>query len=155
VLVSLCLCELSIQHYIYAGHPRSTVLHYYPIIMIILTYNQYGHPLAACLVPIIGLLFSLSLEKIPLRRDLIRIVVFCFMAAVCYCLAGAGGVLVFSLMTTVYSLFLCRDWLQAILTLPAAAAIIWILAEYVFFMSPKQAFLVLTPFGQYRPRLFL
>jgi hypothetical protein len=145
VLVALCLFELSRRHYIHAGHHRSIILSYFPAIVIILIYNQYGHPLAACLASSVGLLFSFIFEKIPLHRRPIRMVIFCFMAAFCYCLAGAGGVLVFSLMTTIYLLFLRRNWLQAALTLPAAAAIIWIFAEYVFFMSPKQAFLVLTP----------
>jgi hypothetical protein len=148
VLVALCLFELSRRHYICAGHPRSTILSYFPAIMIILTYNQYGHPLAACLACSVGLLFSFIFEKVPLRRRPVRMVVFCLMAAICYCLAGAGGVLVFSLMTTVYLLFLRRDWLSAVLTLPAAAAIIRALAEYVFYMSPKQAFLTLTPFSR-------
>ena len=147
VLVALCFFELSRQHYVHAGHSRSTILHYVPAIMIILSYNQYSHPLAACLACSVGLLFSLALERIPLRKGPIRMAVFCIMAAICYCFAGAGGVLVFSLMTTIYSLFLRRDWLSAILALPAAAAIISALAEYVFYMSPKQAFLVLAPFS--------
>ncbi|MGB2865409.1 MAG: DUF6057 family protein [Sedimentisphaerales bacterium] len=148
VLVALCLFELSRRHYIHDGHPCSTILSYFPAIMVILTYNQYAHPLAACLASSMGLLFSFAFEKMPLRRGPIRMVVFCLMAAICYCLAGAGGVLVFSLITTVYSLFLRRDWLRAVLTIPAAAAIIRILAEYAFHMSPKQAFLVWTPFFQ-------
>jgi hypothetical protein len=146
VLVALCFCELSKKHYIYAGRPRSTILHYFPAIMILLIYNNYDHPLAAYLTLSIGLLFSFVLERVPLRRGPIRMVVFCLMAAISYCLAGAGGVLIFSLMTTVYLFFLRRDWLSAFLTLPAATFIIWALAEYVFHMSPKQAFLVLTPF---------
>lgn len=148
VLVAFCLSELSRQHYVHADHPCSAILHYVPAIIIILSYNQYSHPLAACLASSMGLLFSFAFERMPLRRGPIRIVVFCFMAAICYCLAGAGGVLVFSLMTTAYSLFLRRDWLSAVFTLPAAAAIIRVLAEYVFHMSPKQAFLVLTPFSR-------
>ena len=146
MLVALCLFELSRRHYIHTGYHRSTILSYFPVIMIILIYNQYDHPLAACLASSAGLLFSFAFERMPLRRTPIRTVAFCFIVAICYRLAGTGGVLVFSFMTTVYLLFLRRDWLPAILTPPAAAAIIWILAEYVFHMSPKQAFLVLTPF---------
>ena len=148
VLVALCLFELSRRHYIHARHPGSTILSYFPGIMIILSYNQYGHPLAACLACSVGLLFSLIFEKMSLLKRPIRMIVFCFMAAICYCLAGAGGTLVFSLLTVVYSLFLRRDWLLVVIPLLAAAAIIWILAEYVFHMSPKQAFLVLTPFSR-------
>ena len=146
VLVALCLCELSKQHYIYAGHPHSTILHYFPAIMIFLIYNHYDHPLAACLTLFIGLLFSLFLERVPLYRSSTRMVVFCLFAAISYCLAGAGGVLVLSLMTTIYLFFHHRDWLPAVLTLPVAAAVIWVLAEYVFHISPRQAFLVLIPF---------
>jgi hypothetical protein len=147
-LAALFLCELSRRHFIYVGCSRLTVLHYLPAVMIILTYNQYSHPLAACLTSAIGLLLSLFFERMPLRRAPIRMAVFCLIAAICYSLAGAGAVLVFSLMTAVYSIFLRRDWSFAVLTIPAAAAIIWTLAEYVFYMSPKQAFLVLTPFSR-------
>jgi hypothetical protein len=148
VLVALCLCELSRLHYVYAGHPRSSILHYFPAIMVLLIYNHYDHPLAACLSLSIGLLFSFVLERVPLRRGPIRMAVFCLMAAISYCLAGAGGALIFSLMTTFYLFFLRRDLLSAALTLPAAAVLIWVLAEYVFHISPKEAFLVLTPFCQ-------
>jgi hypothetical protein len=141
-----CLCELSRRHYAHADRSHSTILHYFPAVMILLIYNQYGHPLAACLASSMGLLFSFAFERMPLRRAPGRMVVFCFMAAMCYCLAGAGGVIVFSLMTTIYLFFLRRAWLPAVLTLPAAVLIIGALAEYVFHMSPKQAFLVLTPF---------
>jgi hypothetical protein len=141
VLVALCLCELSRLHYVYAGHPRSSILHYFPAIMVLLIYNHYDHPLAACLSLSIGLLFSFVLERVPLRRGPIRMAVFCLMAAISYCLAGAGGALIFSLMTTFYLIFLRRDLLSAALTLPAAAVIIWVLAEYVFHISPTQCYL--------------
>lgn len=145
-LAALCLCELSRRHYVHASHSRSAFLHYIPAILIILLYNQYSHPLAACLTTSVGLLFSLFFEKMPLRRAPIRMMVFCLMTAICYGLAGAGGVLVFSIMTTVYLFFLRRERLAAVFTLPVAAAIIWALAEFIFHVSPKQAFLVLTPF---------
>ncbi|UCD52025.1 MAG: hypothetical protein JSW27_05180, partial [Phycisphaerales bacterium] len=76
----------------------------------------------------------------------VRMVVFCFAVGIGYHLAGAGAVLVFALLTAIY-LLLRRDWLRALLAPPAAAAIVWLLAEYVFHISPKQAFLALTPFS--------
>jgi hypothetical protein len=148
VLVALCLAALSRQHYAYAGHSKSTVLPCFPAIMILLMYNHYDHPLAACLTSCTGLLFSHVWERLPLHRRPTRLGGFCLMAALSYWLAGSGGVFVFSLMTTAYLLFLRRDCLSAVLTLPATAAIIWALAEYVFHISPKQAFLILTPFSQ-------
>ncbi len=146
VPVALCICEFSRLHYICVGYHSSTVLHFFPAIMILIIYNNYDHPLPACLTLFVGLLFSFVLERVPLRRAPIRVAVFCLIAAIGYCLAGAGGVLIFSLMTILYLIFLRRDLLSAVLILPVAAAIIWVLAEYVFYISPKQAFLVLTPF---------
>ena len=145
LLVALSLCELSRRHYVYIGQPNSLVISFFPAVMIVLIYNHYNHPLAACLTSCVGLLFSLGFEKIPVRGILSRMAVFCLMAAIGYWIAGAGGVFVFSIMTTIYLLFIRRNWVPAILTFPAAAAVIWILAEYVFHISPKQAFLVFMP----------
>jgi len=147
-LVALCFYELSRWHYTYIGHRASAVLPFLPAVMIVLIYNHYDHPLAACLTSIAGLLLSLCFEKIPVRKVSIRIVVFCLMTAIGYWIAGAGGVFVFSLMTTIYLLFIRKNWVLAVFTLPVTAVIIWGLAEYMFYMSPKQAFLVLTPFPE-------
>lgn len=147
-LVALCLYELSKRHYAYIGHPASMVLPFIPAVMIVLIYNHYDHPLAVCLASSVGLLLSLGFEKVPVRSIPIRMVIFCLMASIGYWLAGAGGVFIFSLLTTIYLLFIHRNWVQAVLTLPAAAAIIWGLTEYIFSISPKQAFLVLIPFPE-------
>ena len=101
VLAALCLCEFSRRHYNLIGRSRPIILHYVPAIIIILSYNQYRHPLAACLASSTGLFFSLALERIPFRGP-VRMIVFCIMAATGYCLAGTGGVVVFSLLTTIY-----------------------------------------------------
>ena len=148
VLVALGLFELTRRHYAAIGCADSTLLPFFPAVMIVLIYNHYDHPLAVCLTSSVGLLLSLGFEKIPLRKIPLRMVIFCLMTAVIYWLAGAGSVLFFSLMTTLYLLFIRRNWVSAILTLPAAAAVIWLLSEYVFHISPKQAFLVLIPFPE-------
>jgi hypothetical protein len=145
VLVALCLFELSRWHYAYIGHPHSTILPFFSVVMVVLIYNHYEHPLSICLALSVGLSFSLGFEKIPVRRIALRMAIFCLMAAIGYWLAGAGGVVVFSLMTIVYLLFIRRDWLPTVLTFPVTIAIIWLLAEYVFHISPKQAFSILIP----------
>ena len=147
VLVALCFYELSRRHYANVGYPDSTVLPFIPAVMIVLIYNHYDHPLAVCLTSSVGLLLSLGFEKIPLYRSPVRMTVFCLLAVIGYWLAGIGGIFVFSLMTTIYLLFMHRNWVPAVLTLPGAVAIIWILTEYIFYISPKQAFLVLIPFS--------
>ncbi|MEJ2704815.1 MAG: DUF6057 family protein, partial [Sedimentisphaerales bacterium] len=148
VLMALCLFELSRRHLAYVGHPDSTILPFFPAIMVVLLYNHYEHPLAICLVLSLGLLFSLIFEKVPVRKTTIHIAEYCLMAGVSYWLAGAGGVFVFSLMTTIYLLFIRKEWIAAVFAIPAVVAIIWILAEYVFHLSLKQAFLVLIPYTE-------
>lgn len=145
VLMALCLYELSRRHLAHIGHFDSSLLPFFPAVMIVLLYNHYEHPLAVCLVVSVGLLLSLGFEKIPIRSLPIRIVIYCLMAAISYWLAGAGGVFIFSLMTTIYLLFIRKEWIPAVLAFPAVVVIIWFLAEYVFHLSLKQAFLLLIP----------
>ncbi|MFZ2147006.1 MAG: DUF6057 family protein [Sedimentisphaerales bacterium] len=147
VLIALCLGELSRRHFVVAGHPRSTVLTCFPGIMIFLLYSRYKHPLSACLVVSLGLYFSLVFEKLPLRKTSIRVVVYCLFVAVGFWLMGAGGVLVFLLMTVIYGIFVHRNWGLTILAVPASVVITWALAQYLFVLPPQQALLSLAPFS--------
>ena len=148
VLAAFCLGELSRQHSVQAGHGRPTLLPPVPVILILLIYNRYDHALAVCLTVFAGLLFSLIFEKLPLCRRPARLGAFCLMAAFSYWLAGAGGLFVFTLTTTVYLLFRHGDSVSAVLTLLITATIIGGLGEYVFHVSPQQAFSILTPFSR-------
>ncbi|MFH1717074.1 MAG: DUF6057 family protein [Planctomycetota bacterium] len=145
VLSALCLCELSRRHLVAAGYARATVLSSFPAILLFLLYSRYKHPLSACLAVSMGLLCSLIFERLPSRRLVIRAAVYCLMAAVLFWLAGAGGLLIFSVMTVIYGIFIRRDFGLPVLALPAGFGIIWCLAQYVFFVPPQQTFSVLTP----------
>lgn len=145
VISTLCLCELSRRHFAAAGYARATVLASVPAILIFLIYSCYKHPLPACLTVSLGLVCSLVFEVLPLRRLVIRAVVYCLMAAVIFWLSGAGGLLVFLLMTVIYGIFVHRDWKLTILALPASYAITWGLAQFLFLIPPQKAFLILTP----------
>jgi hypothetical protein len=147
VLVVLGLYGLARQHCVHAGRPHPAILPYLPPVMVLLMYSRYDHALAACLTLAVGLLFSLVFEKAPVRRRPIRIAVFGLVAGVGYWLGGAGAALVFALLTTVYRL-VRRDWIAGLLTLPVTALIIWVLADYVFLLSPAQAFVALTPWSR-------
>ena len=147
VLTALCLGELSRRHFVAAGYTHSTILTCFPGIMIFLLYSRYKHPLSACLVVSLGLYFSLVFEKLPLRKTSIRIVAYCLLVAVGFWLMGAGGVLVFLLMTVVYGIFVHRNWGLTILAVPASVVLTWGLAQYLFVLPPQQALLSLTPFS--------
>ncbi len=145
VLSALCLCELCRRHLIAAGYARATALTSVPAILIFLIYSRYKHPLPACLTVSLGLLCSLVFEKLPLRRLVIRAVVYCLMAAVIFWLSGAGGLLVFLLMTVIYEIFVHRDWILTLLVLLTSCAITWGLIHFLFLIPPQKAFLILTP----------
>lgn len=144
VLMAGALGAIARGHWRRAGRAFPAVVSCFPAIAILWIYSRYDHPLAACLTLACGLAVSYAFEGIPIRRTPIRMAVFCLLAGMSYWLAGAGAVLIFALMTTVHLLVVHRDWLGALLALPAAAAIAWTLAEYVFVISPKQAFLGMT-----------
>ncbi|KPK44776.1 MAG: hypothetical protein AMJ65_02055 [Phycisphaerae bacterium SG8_4] len=152
VLSALCLCELSRRHLVAAGSCRATVLSSLPAVVLILLYSRYKHPLPACLAVSLGLACSLAFERLPWRRLVIRAMVYCLFAAAVFWLAGAGGLFVFSLMTVIYAVFIGRDFVLALLALPAGLGIIWYLALYAFIVPPKLAFSVLTPFSPEVPQ---
>jgi len=147
VLSALCLCELSRRHLAAAGYARATVLSSLPAILLFLIYSRYRHPLPACLAVSLGLACSLVFERLPLRRSVMRVMVFCLVAAALFWLAGAGGLLIFSLMTVIYGIFTHRDFVLSVLALPAGFGVVWCLAQYVFLVPPRQTFSVLTPFS--------
>jgi hypothetical protein len=144
-LAALCLYELSKRHFAFAGHSLSMVLSSLPAVLLFLMYSRYKHPLPACVAVSLGLVFSLVFEKLSFRRLEVRSATYCLMAAVLFWLAGAGGLLIFSLMTVICGIFIRRDFVLSVLALPAGSAIVWSLALYVFIMPPRQAFLVLVP----------
>jgi len=145
VLTALCLCELCRRHLIAAGYARATVLTSVPAILIFLIYSRYKHPLPACLAVSLGLLCSMVFEMVPLRRLVIRAVAYCLMTALIFWLSGAGGLLVFLLMTVIYGIFVHRDWRLTLPALPASFAITWGLTHFLFLIPPQKAFLTLTP----------
>ena len=147
VLSALFLCELFRRHLVIAGYARAALLASFPAILLFLIYSRYKHPLPASLTVSLGLLFSLFFERIPLRRFVIHAPLFCIMAAILFWFAGAGGISVFLIMTLIFAIFVRRDWALSLLALPAGFAVIWVLAQYVFLLPPRQAFLVLTPFS--------
>jgi hypothetical protein len=67
------------------------------------------------------------------------------MAVMLFWFVGAGGMLIFSLMTILYGIFIRRDFLLSALVLPASFGVVWYLTQYVFLVQPLQTFPVLTP----------
>jgi hypothetical protein len=145
LLTALCVSASARLHYVRAPRSSATLLACFPAIGVLMMYNHHDHPLEVCLTLSLGLLFSWVFEKMSQWHVFLRIVIFCFLSGISYWLGGTGAAGIFALMTIIYLLFR-RAWLAALLALPATAGVIRVLADYAFYLSPKQAFLTLTPF---------
>ncbi len=147
VLAGFCLGELSRRHFVTAGFAHGWLLALFPVIMFFLIYNQYHHPLPACLAISLGLALALILEKLPLRQPLVRALAGCLIAVAGFWLGNAGTWLVFALMTLVHEVVVHRRWTAIALALPASAGVILALAQYVFLIPTRETLVVLTPFA--------
>ncbi len=104
VLVGFCLSELTRRHLAAAGFALASVAATVPAILFFLIYSHYKHPLTIGLVVSLGLLLSLAVEKLFLRRPLLRVVTYSLAAAIGFWLGGGGTLLLFALMTVVHTL---------------------------------------------------
>jgi hypothetical protein len=147
VLAGLGLSELSRRHFALAGFAHGWVLAPVPAIMLFLIYSQYHHPLPACLAVSLGLALSLAFEKLPVRRLAVRAPAGCLIGVAGFWLGDAGTWLVFALMTFVQEAVVHRRWKTFTLALPASAAIVLVLAQYVFLIPARETLVVLTPFA--------
>ncbi|MEN6425497.1 MAG: DUF6057 family protein [Phycisphaerales bacterium] len=162
VLMGFGLAELTRRHLAAIGFARASVVSTLPSIALLLVYCRYEEPTPVCLAGLTGLLLSLAFEKLPLRRDTVRVVAGSVLATVGFCVGGGATFLVFAAMTAIHAiagLFPVRgqspDPMQnrrqrmfwQLLVLPVAAGIAWALAEYVFLIPASQAFLIHTPFS--------
>ncbi|MCL5279120.1 MAG: DUF6057 family protein [Planctomycetes bacterium] len=147
VLAGFGLSELSRRHLAMAGFAQGWVLAPFPAIMLFLIYSQYHHPLPACLAISLGLALSLIFEKLPLRQPVVRALAGCLIGVAGFWLGNAGTWLVFALMTLVQEIAVPRRWMTVALALPASAAIILALAQYVFLIPARETLVILTPFA--------
>ena len=147
VLAGFCLGELSRRHFVLAGFVHGSLLALFPAIMLFLIYSQYNHPLSACLAISLGLVLSLTFEKLPLRQPLLRALAGCLMAVFGFWLGGAGTWLAFALMALVHEVVVHRRWMAITLALSASAIVILALAQHVFLIPTREALVILTPFA--------
>jgi len=148
VLVAVLLAELVRRHLALAGLPRPALVVYLPALAIFLIANQYRHPLLPALTVALGLLFALIFELLPWRRPAVRITIYTLLAGGGYAVMGAGGVYVFAALAVVHLVFIHRRWWAGAIVIGVAAAVIWSLAEYVYILPPRAAFLIATPWWE-------
>ena len=145
LLCAMMLTELCRRHLVHAGLPHPAFLTCLPAILFLIMIGRYTHPLLACLTVSAGLLFSLVFERLTVRTTWARLLVYVLMAVIGYAVMGAGGLAVFTLMTAVYSVFIRRQWSLTILVLLLGIACVASLAEVVYLLPRRKAFLIATP----------
>ncbi len=148
VLCTLLLCEIFRRHLIITGCLHTTLLTSVPAILLVLICSRYKHALPACLTVSLGLLWSLFFEALPVRRWPRRALVYCLMASLIFWLAGAGGLLLFLSMTTLYGIFFHKTLGFSLFVPLVSVGMVWCLAQYMFLIPPAEAFLSLTPASQ-------
>lgn len=147
VLVALGIGESLRRHLALAGTAYTGPLTALPAVAFFLIYNHYKHPLPAALAVWLGLVLALVFEKLAFRRTWVRLATYVLMAVFAFWMGGSGALLVFATMAVIHAIFLRRDWRLAILIPPTSIAVVWLLAQYAFLITPRQAFAILTPFG--------
>ncbi len=146
VLLALQLAELFRRHLALAGFTRSAVLTALPAVAFFLVYSRYEHPLSVCLIVTFALSLSLAFERLALRRLPACLLAYGLLGALAFWIGGFGTLLLLTVLTMIYSVFLRSDWSSAVLVPLLSVAIVWVLAQYAFLIAPRQAFSILTPF---------
>ena len=135
------------QHLFKAGFAGDPFFRALPVLILVLLYNAYLHPLSACLSVAFGLGLSLAYENLASQGLAVRLSVWTVFAALGFWLAGAGAVCMLVALTVIYGLFLHRDGKMSLLAIPTGLAVMWSLSIYYFFIAPAETFFSLTPFS--------
>lgn len=129
------------------GGRKLSFVSYIPAIILLISYNNYYHPLTAGLALLTVLLFSVVHEKISVRinSSCLNLILFSLEFIILYYIA-AGAALLFVIVTIAFELLIRRRLISSGL-FPAAAFITVGLVGYYFFrLGIEQSFLYLTPF---------
>jgi hypothetical protein len=148
MLTALGLSDLTRRHFKAAGFGPLTGLTCVPVIMILLIYTRYQHPLLGVLVVSLGL-WGARLAQWPCRQVWWGALGFCVSTVITFWLGGTGALAVCVAVTLIHAL---RD--RALRTplalgLPAALAILWWLLEYVALIGVSQAWYLTLPLSKY------
>lgn len=111
-----------------------------PPVLILLSYNAYGHCLRLYLALLVALAVTLAYIRLPLRPYPARLAVFALFFAVTYW-AAAGSALVFAVLSAACEVRR-RNRTTACAAIPAiAVGLVAVLGLYYHTLTPKQAFL--------------
>lgn len=127
------------------GRENLSFVSYIPVLLLLISYNNYYHSLTAYLAILTALLFSVVHEKISTRIESLRLILFLLEFVLVYYIA-AGAALLFMIITLVYELFIRRRLISSVLFLAVAFITVWLIGYYFFRLDIERSCLYLTPF---------
>jgi len=144
---ALGLSELARRHFKAAGLGNLRALTCLPMMMIVLMYSRYKHPLLGILVVCLGLLAA----RIYVRSwgyPKLGAPLLCVTTVVTFWIGGAGALIVFLAVTLVHIAHRRKQGLALVLGLPLALAIIWVLLQYLALISVADAWHLCLPLSK-------
>ncbi len=146
MLAALALSELTRRHFRIAGFGNLPGLTCVPVIMIILIYSRYQHPLLGALVVCLGLFSAWILALVPRRQGpKLGFLAVCVTTVVTFWLGGTGALTVYLAMTLIHMMNGRKHGLAMAMGLPMSLVIIWVLLHTVALIDVAQAWSLTLP----------
>jgi len=139
----ICRCAATLIALASGGRPR--VMPYAPALLVLIMYNRWDNPLAACLALMAALLFSVVYEKTPVRRGEARAFLYVVLSVVLYCVAG-GASLVLAVLAGIYEILTQRRRLLGAFCVLFGLLVPWLVGALGFDLLTPEAYLSLLPF---------
>jgi hypothetical protein len=148
VATALGLSELARRHFKAAGFGSLPTLTCLPMIVMMLMYSRYQHPLLGVLVVCLGLLSAWAYVLASRRYPRLGAPLLCAATVLTFWLGGTGALIVFLAMALVHLLCRRTQGLALVLGLPMALAIIWLLLQYLALISVADAWPLCLPLSK-------
>lgn len=147
-LTALGLSELARRHFKAAGFGNLPVLTCLPVIILVLMYSRYRHPLLGVLSLCLGLLHAWAYLLVYRRYPKLGGPLLCVTTVVTFWLGGSVALIVFLALTLIHLLHRRGQGLALVLGLPLALGIIWLLLQYVALISVAEAWTLTSPLSE-------
>ena len=125
MVTALGLSELVRRHFKTAGLGNLPMLTSLPVIMIVLIYSRYEHPLLGVLVVCLGLLSAWIHVLRPWRSGWLGSLMMCVTTVVTFWLGGTGALVVFLVMAAIHTANDRKQIIALLAGIALALAIIW------------------------------
>lgn len=144
---ALGLSELARRHFRLAGFSNLSALTCVPVILILLMYSRYKHPLLGVLVVNLGLLGAWVTARALCRSSKLGAILCCLTAVTTFWLGGTGALVIFAVTTLIHVLHRRAGVLALVIGLCSAVSVMWVLLHMT--LTPvKEAWPLTMPLSE-------